>query len=116
MRSQLPRSLTGKPLRNEAGSVRGGHEWMQKIMQSSEDEVMHVWDEETLIFTMASGTSEKVISEEVATRYPRRPSVGTERILACTSANRATLANAGDDDNTFQTVEGHNCMVMMPEA
>ena len=78
-------------------------------------EIMHISgaDGETLIFTIDSGASENVISEEMASRYPTRPSAGSQRGLVYTAANGTTMANKGEKEVTFMTGEGHTCMMKM---
>lgn len=78
----------GRTVARQRGSDPGGG--VQKT-----HEIMHIIEDETMIFTLDSGAFESVISEDMASQYPTRPSAGSQRGLLYTAANGSTMANHG---------------------
>lgn len=76
-------------------------------------EIRHLAESSALVLTIDSGASENAISEAMASQYPAKPLVGSQRGLMYMAANGTTMANRGGKDVTFWTGEGYGCMLKM---
>lgn len=67
-------------------------------------DIMHTSEGDTMIFKIHSSACDSMVSEDLASRYLARPSVGSQQVLLLTAASGATMANQEEGGHlSYQT-------------